>query len=161
MAALVCSELAGVYNGHGTSLNSRSNQSSLGSSPPNFSYGNRFGGDCSFAGAASSSFNGQKGGLRSVEGKGKGKRREEVGVATASLGGFFGGLFKGADTGEGARQQYAPLVARVNAMEVEMQASSDDGLRNRTVELQKRSRGGESLESLLPVCFLIPRDRFC
>jgi preprotein translocase subunit SecA len=47
-------------------------------------------------------------------------------------------------------------VAQVSALEGEMQALSDDELRVRTAELQKRSRSGESLDSLLPVRILLP-----
>lgn len=71
-------------------------------------------------------------------------------VVEASLGGLLG-LFKGADTGESTRQQYASTVAKINGMEGEMSVLSDEGLRERTLVLKERAVRGESLESLLPV----------
>lgn len=74
-----------------------------------------------------------------------------MGVTRAGLGGFLGGMFKGADDGEATRGQYSGLVAQVNALDVEMQGLGDEELRSSTAELQKRARAGESLDSLLPV----------
>jgi hypothetical protein len=169
MAALVSSELANIA-GHSSSAPTSSqsplsrtgstltlSQSPAGSSPPGFSYSGRLGDSSGVSGAGSSGFNGHRGGFWSPR-RGHGGRQKEGGVCEprAGLGGLLGGLFKGADTGEAARQQYASQVAQVSALEGEMQALSDDELRVRTAELQKRSRSGESLDSLLPVRILLP-----
>lgn len=73
----------------------------------------------------------------------------------ASLGGFLGGMFKGTDTGESTRQQYAPTVTLINGLEAEMSALSDSKLREKTSSLKERAQMGESLDSLLPVSFLV------
>lgn len=73
----------------------------------------------------------------------------------ASLGGFLGGMFKGTDTGESTRQQYAPTVTLINGLEAEMSALSDSELREKTSSLKERAQMGESLDSLLPVSFLV------
>lgn len=78
-------------------------------------------------------------------------RRRQV-PAMASLGGLLGGIFKGNDTGESARQQYAGTVSVINGMEAEMASLSDLELRERTQLLKQRAQQGESLDSLLPVC---------
>lgn len=171
MAALVSSELANIA-GHSSSAPTSSqsplsrtgstltlSQSPAGSSPPGFSYSGRLGDSSGVSGAGSSGFNGHRGGFWSPR-RGHGGRRKEGGVCEprAGLGGLLGGLFKGADTGEAARQQYASQVAQVSALEGEMQALGDDELRVRTAELQKRSRGGESLDSLLPEAFAVVRE---
>jgi hypothetical protein len=114
-------------------------------------------------GASGGGGGGGGGGGQSTRGSG----RKEVGVASASLQGIFGGLFKGADTGEAARQQYTATVAQVNALEVETQMLSDEDLRASTVELKKRARSGESMDSILPVSspliilFLSPPNTPC
>lgn len=69
----------------------------------------------------------------------------------ASLGGLLGGIFKGADTGESTRQQYAPTVSVINGLEAQMSALSDSELREKTLQFQQRAKQGESLDSLLPV----------
>lgn len=71
----------------------------------------------------------------------------------AALGGLLGGFFKGTDTGEGTRQQYAGTVDLINGLEPEMSRLSDSELRERTSVLKERARKGESLDSLLPVSF--------
>lgn len=76
-------------------------------------------------------------------------------LAMASLGGFLGGMFKGTDTGESTRQQYAPTVTLINGLEAEMSALSDSKLREKTSSLKERAQMGESLDSLLPVSFLV------
>ncbi len=178
LAALVCSDVAGVsYHSSNTPASlARSGSlilASLGSgssSPPNSLQCNGRIGETSFTG---SPLSGQRGGLWSLEtpagggasggcggggggggGGGqstRGSGRKEVGVASASLQGIFGGLFKGADTGEAARQQYTATVAQVNALEMETQMLSDEDLRASTLELKKRARSGESMDSILPV----------
>ena len=74
----------------------------------------------------------------------------------ASLGGLLGGIFKGTDTGESTRQQYAGTVTLINNLEAEMSAVSDSELRDRTRLLKERAQRGESLDSLLPVSFQLP-----
>ncbi|PKI68656.1 hypothetical protein CRG98_010936 [Punica granatum] len=76
----------------------------------------------------------------------------------ASLGGLLGGIFKGNDTGESTRQQYAGTVGVINGMEVEMASLSDSGLRERTQLLKQRAQQGESLDSLLPEAFAVVRE---
>lgn len=78
--------------------------------------------------------------------------------AMASLGGLLGGMFKGTDTGESTRQQYASTVALVNRLEAEVSASSDSQLRERTSQLKERARLGESLDSILPEAFAVVRE---
>ena len=83
-------------------------------------------------------------------------RRRRMGTVTvASLGGFLGGIFKGTDTGESARQQYASTVSTINGMEAEMSALSDSELREKTSMLRERAQQGQSLESLLPVRIIL------
>ncbi|WP_136683172.1 preprotein translocase subunit SecA [Falsirhodobacter xinxiangensis] len=51
-----------------------------------------------------------------------------------------------------------PLVAKINALEPEFKALSDEGLKAKTAELQKRARGGESLDKMLPEAFANCRE---
>ncbi|MFN3664290.1 preprotein translocase subunit SecA [Yoonia sp.] len=51
-----------------------------------------------------------------------------------------------------------PLVARINALEPEFQALSDEGLKAKTKEFQERARNGESLDDLLPEAFANCRE---
>ncbi|XP_020226023.1 protein translocase subunit SecA, chloroplastic [Cajanus cajan] len=78
--------------------------------------------------------------------------------AVASLGGLLGGIFKGADTGEATRQQYAATVNIINGLEPEISALSDSELRDRTVALRERAQQGQSLDSLLPEAFAVVRE---
>ncbi|XP_030539589.1 protein translocase subunit SecA, chloroplastic [Rhodamnia argentea] len=78
--------------------------------------------------------------------------------AMASLGGLLGGIFKGSDTGESTRQQYAGTVSAINGLEAEMSALSDSELRDRTSVLKRRAQQGESLDSLLPEAFAVVRE---
>ncbi|KAK4745302.1 hypothetical protein SAY87_011614 [Trapa incisa] len=84
-------------------------------------------------------------------------RRRQV-RAMASLGGLLGGIFKGNETGESTRQQYAGTVNVINAMEAEMASLSDSHLRERTQLLKKRAQQGESLDYLLPEAFAVVRE---
>uniref|UniRef100_A0A2N9G789 Protein translocase subunit SecA n=1 Tax=Fagus sylvatica TaxID=28930 RepID=A0A2N9G789_FAGSY len=70
-------------------------------------------------------------------------------VAMASLGGLLSGIFKGNDTGEATRQQYASTVDAINRLEAEMLALSDSELRDKTLVLKERAQRGEPLDSLL------------
>lgn len=51
-----------------------------------------------------------------------------------------------------------PLVAKINALEPDFQALSDDGLKAKTQELRERATKGESLDDLLPEAFANCRE---
>ncbi|WP_128255001.1 preprotein translocase subunit SecA [Falsirhodobacter deserti] len=51
-----------------------------------------------------------------------------------------------------------PLVAKINALEPEFKALSDQGLKDKTAELQRRAQAGESLDDLLPEAFANCRE---
>ncbi len=51
-----------------------------------------------------------------------------------------------------------PLIDKINALEPEFQALSDDGLKDRTEKLAKRAMAGESLDDLLPEAFANCRE---
>jgi preprotein translocase subunit SecA len=51
-----------------------------------------------------------------------------------------------------------PLVAAINLLEPQFAALSDDGIKEKTVELQRRAQGGESLDALLPEAFANCRE---
>ncbi len=53
---------------------------------------------------------------------------------------------------------YAAVVANINALEPEVAALSDEGLRARTVEFRKRLADGETLDDLLPEAFATVRE---
>ncbi|XP_010522854.1 PREDICTED: protein translocase subunit SECA1, chloroplastic [Tarenaya hassleriana] len=86
------------------------------------------------------------------------RRRKRSLSVSASLGGLLTGIFKGTDTGESTRQQYASVVASVNRIEPEIAALSDSELRGRTDALKQRAQQGESLDSLLPEAFAVVRE---
>ncbi len=51
-----------------------------------------------------------------------------------------------------------PLVDRINALEPEFQALSDEGIKERTAALKARVAGGESLDDVLPEAFANCRE---
>ena len=51
-----------------------------------------------------------------------------------------------------------PLVDRINALEADYEALSDEGLKEKTEELAKRAMGGESLDAILPEAFANCRE---
>ncbi|MEL6914300.1 MAG: preprotein translocase subunit SecA [Pseudomonadota bacterium] len=51
-----------------------------------------------------------------------------------------------------------PLVDKINALEPEFEALSDEGLKDRTETLRQRARDGEPLEALLPEAFANCRE---
>jgi len=51
-----------------------------------------------------------------------------------------------------------PIVQKINALEPEYQALTDDGIKARTAELSERARNGESLDDLLPEAFANCRE---
>ncbi len=55
-------------------------------------------------------------------------------------------------------KQYRKTVVRINAMEPEYEALSDDVLRAKTREFQERVAKGESLDDLLPEAFAVVRE---
>nr|Q41062.1 RecName: Full=Protein translocase subunit SecA, chloroplastic; Flags: Precursor [Pisum sativum]CAA57798.1 chloroplast SecA protein [Pisum sativum] len=76
----------------------------------------------------------------------------------ASLGGLLGGIFKGTDTGEATRKQYAAIVNTINGLEPKISALSDSELRDMTFASRERAQKGESLDSLLPEAFAVVRE---
>jgi preprotein translocase subunit SecA len=51
-----------------------------------------------------------------------------------------------------------PLIAKINALEPEFEALSDQGLKDKTEELRQRALDGESLDDLLPEAFANVRE---
>ncbi|MCJ7874295.1 preprotein translocase subunit SecA [Marinovum sp. 2_MG-2023] len=51
-----------------------------------------------------------------------------------------------------------PLVDKINALEPEFEALTDDGLKQKTKDLADRAKGGESLDDLLPEAFANCRE---
>ena len=54
-----------------------------------------------------------------------------------------------------------PLVTRIESMEDEMKALTDEQLREKTDEFRKRYQGGEDLDDLLPEAFAVRRRTAC
>jgi preprotein translocase subunit SecA len=52
----------------------------------------------------------------------------------------------------------APLVKRINVLEIEYQKLSDDALRAKTAEFKARHAQGESLDALLPEAFAVVKN---
>lgn len=78
--------------------------------------------------------------------------------ASLGLGGLLGGIFKGTDTGESTRQQYAATVNTINSLEAQFSSLSDSDLRDKTSMLKERVQHGESLDSVLPEAFAVVRE---
>ncbi|MFY8104182.1 MAG: preprotein translocase subunit SecA [Ramlibacter sp.] len=55
-------------------------------------------------------------------------------------------------------KQYRKTVDRINALEPQLEALSDEALRARTQELRNRVAGGETLDALLPEAFAVVRE---
>ncbi|MEI8029312.1 MAG: preprotein translocase subunit SecA [Comamonadaceae bacterium] len=55
-------------------------------------------------------------------------------------------------------KQYRTSVARINAMEVELEKLSDEALRGKTQGFKERIAKGESLDALLPEAFAVVRE---
>ncbi len=61
--------------------------------------------------------------------------------------------------GEGKQMKnYEATVAKVNALETQMQAKTDEELRALTAAFRERAQGGEDLKSLLPEAFATVRE---
>ena len=69
-------------------------------------------------------------------------------------------IFKGllGDTHQRELKRLQPQVDRINALEPEYQALSDDQLRDKTTEFRGRYLAGESLDSILPEAFAAVRE---
>lgn len=55
-------------------------------------------------------------------------------------------------------KKYQKRVQAINALEPEIQALSDEGLRGKTVEFKQRLENGESIDNLLPEAFAVVRE---
>ncbi|MBS0381814.1 MAG: preprotein translocase subunit SecA [Proteobacteria bacterium] len=55
-------------------------------------------------------------------------------------------------------KQLSKIVARINALEPEMQRLNDGGLRAKTAEFKQRIANGESLDKILPEAFAVVRE---
>ena len=51
-----------------------------------------------------------------------------------------------------------PIVAKINSLEPQMQALSDEALRGKTAEFKERYSKGESLDAMLPEAFAVCRE---
>ena len=58
-------------------------------------------------------------------------------------------------TNEGEIKKLRPIVDKINSLEGEMKALTDEGMREKTREYQMRVQGGESLDSILPEAFAL------
>ena len=61
-------------------------------------------------------------------------------------------------TNEGEIKKLRPIVDKINSLEGEMKALTDEGMREKTREYQMRVQGGESLDSILPEAFALCRE---
>ncbi|MFN4063619.1 MAG: preprotein translocase subunit SecA, partial [Parazoarcus communis] len=55
-------------------------------------------------------------------------------------------------------RQYSQTVRRINALEPEVSALSDEALKAKTVEFKQRVANGETLDALLPEAFAVVRE---
>jgi preprotein translocase subunit SecA len=55
-------------------------------------------------------------------------------------------------------KQFSKTVVRINALEAQMQALSDDALQAKTAEYKQRIAGGEKVDQLLPEAFATMRE---
>ena len=55
-------------------------------------------------------------------------------------------------------KQYRQTVTRINALEAQIAALSDDDLRAKTAEFKQRAQQGESLDAILPEAFAVVRE---
>jgi preprotein translocase subunit SecA len=67
---------------------------------------------------------------------------------------FFDKIFK-QDPSDKTRKQYQDRVDAINALEPKMAALTDDQLRAKTKEFERRVQGGETLEAILPEAFAV------
>ncbi len=59
---------------------------------------------------------------------------------------------------ERAVKKMQPQVDRINALEAEYEALSEEALQAKTAEFRERFKGGESLDSMLPEAFAVVRE---
>ena len=73
---------------------------------------------------------------------------------------MFGALIKKMVGSKNERElkRLWPIVHKINAMETEIAALSDEGLRGRTEDFRRRYSSGESLDSILPEAFAVCRE---
>src|ERR1700680_3037741 len=64
----------------------------------------------------------------------------------------------GGDASEREIKKLRPLVDRINALEPDYRALSDDTLRDKTTEFRGRFLAGETLDDLLPEAFAAVRE---
>ncbi|MGP3779329.1 preprotein translocase subunit SecA [Halanaerobium saccharolyticum] len=69
---------------------------------------------------------------------------------------FLKNLFK--DPNEKELEKLEPIVEEINSLEPEMQALSDQELKDKTEEFKNRHQNGESLDDLLPEAFAVVRE---
>ncbi len=55
-------------------------------------------------------------------------------------------------------KRFSPIIDRINSLEPDMQALSDDRMREKTTEFKTRHANGESLDDLLPEAFALVRE---
>ncbi len=55
-------------------------------------------------------------------------------------------------------RKYRPVVARINALESELSALSDEALSGKTAEFRQRLENGQTLDDLLPEAFAVVRE---
>ncbi len=70
----------------------------------------------------------------------------------------WAGKVLGGDANERQLKKLWPVVERVNALEPEVEALSDDGLRAKTDEFRRRLADGETLDDLLVEAFAVARE---
>jgi preprotein translocase subunit SecA len=104
--------------------------------------------------ASSSSFTGSAALVTDVTQSRIGKSSSKASRRVVKTEAFFGKLFK-SDPSESTRKKYQERVDKINALEPQMQALSDEQLRQKTEEFKRRVQGGESLESVLPEAFAV------
>lgn len=73
---------------------------------------------------------------------------------------MFGALAKSlfGDSNDRVVKKMAPLVAEINALEAQIAAQDDAGLRAATDALRERATAGEALDALLPEAFALVRE---
>lgn len=57
-----------------------------------------------------------------------------------------------------AIKEIKPIVAEINALEPQMEAMSDEDLRNMTVKFKERLSNGETTDDILPEAFAVTRE---
>lgn len=62
------------------------------------------------------------------------------------------------DTSTKTIKSYQPIVDQINALEADMVALSDSGLKEKTEDLKKRLENGETLDDVLPEAFALVRE---